>query len=430
MMDKPASAPNVTDAAAHAASAGGGLKIAVGALSIACVALAALSAYLLLQSSSGASAPDSPAASEPGVAAPKAPPGTQAADAVPSSASDSIAAVPAAAWNEPKEDKSGINLLLAGGAKAEGCDKPELLIDGKSDDYNAYASYDMNAQPDANMTVTLKDPAPMNRLRFKLWDNDQRTYRYVASVTADGKEWKVVADAKARECRGWQEIEFDLQNVKAVRVKGLSSTANSGFHLLELEGYNDGPRVPKRQPSTAAVEVSEGALKPGVWAEYFDRIGRYPNIEDRAMVARPEATIHFGERKESLGAWPFADRCAAIFSGMVKIEDAGLYTFYLSSDDGSRLYVDGKLLVDNDGSHGMTEQWEQVDLAAGLHRVWVEYYNAGGPMGLSVLAKHKDGYKAPLGDKDGLMLFHDPEEVITTMRALPAYGRPALASRK
>lgn len=428
MKDKPARAPNVTETTSNSSP---GLKIAVGGLSIACVALAALSAYLLLHSSSGASAPEMPAASEPGAAAPKAPPGTQAAEPASTPAPDPIAAVPAAAWNEPKEDKSNLNLLLAAsGAKAEGCDKPELLVDGKSDDYNAYASYDINAQPDAHMTVTLKDPAPMNRLRFKLWDNDQRTYRYVASVTTDGKEWTVVADAKARECRGWQEVEFDLQNVKAVRVKGLSSTANSGFHLLELEGYNDGPRVPKRQPSTAAVEASEGALKPGVWAEYFDRVGRYPNIEDRPMIARPEATIHFGERKESLGAWPFADRCAAIFSGMVKIEDAGLYTFYLSSDDGSRLYVDGKLLIDNDGNHGMTEQWEQLDLAPGLHRVWVEYYNAGGPMGLSVLAKHKDGYKAPLGDKDGLKLFHDPEEVITTMRALPAYGRPALASRK
>ena len=35
----------------------------------------------------------------------------------------------------------------------------------------------------------------------------------------------------------------------------------------------------------------------------------------------------------------------------MKIPERGVYRFYTFSDDGSKLYIDGKLIVDNDGGH-------------------------------------------------------------------------------
>ena len=46
------------------------------------------------------------------------------------------------------------------------------------------------------------------------------------------------------------------------------------------------------------------------------------------------------------------DHFAINFSGFINIPEAGDYTFYLLSDDGSRLYVDSQQIVDNDGCHG------------------------------------------------------------------------------
>ena len=60
--------------------------------------------------------------------------------------------------------------------------------------------------------------------------------------------------------------------------------------------------------------------------------------------------------------------------GKLKIETAGTYTFTLSSDDGSKLYINGSLIIDNDGLHTMTSRHGSVMLTAGLHDVEVQYF--------------------------------------------------------
>ena len=73
---------------------------------------------------------------------------------------------------------------------------------------------------------------------------------------------------------------------------------------------------------------------------------------------------------------------AFVFDGVVSVPQDGIYTFKLTSDDGSRLYIDDKRVVDNDGLHGMETKQGVAPLAAGYHRVRVEYFNATGGMGL------------------------------------------------
>ncbi|HFE52767.1 MAG TPA: beta-glucosidase, partial [Bacteroidetes bacterium] len=52
------------------------------------------------------------------------------------------------------------------------------------------------------------------------------------------------------------------------------------------------------------------------------------------------------------------------------------------SNDGARLYIDGKLVVDNDGLHGAEERSGSTHLTAGRHRIRVAYFQAGGGMAL------------------------------------------------
>ena len=62
----------------------------------------------------------------------------------------------------------------------------------------------------------------------------------------------------------------------------------------------------------------------------------------------------------------------------------GTYTFFTKSDDGSRLYIDGKLVVNNDGLHGLSERSGRISLTAGLHEIVVTYFDNGGGDGLTV----------------------------------------------
>jgi len=67
-----------------------------------------------------------------------------------------------------------------------------------------------------------------------------------------------------------------------------------------------------------------------------------------------------------------------VFEGELEITTAGAYTFSLASDDGSKLYVDGKTVVDNDGDHGVITKAGSVELQPGKHPIRVEWFNGGG----------------------------------------------------
>jgi len=75
------------------------------------------------------------------------------------------------------------------------------------------------------------------------------------------------------------------------------------------------------------------------------------------------------------------------FKAKLQIETAGEYRFYLNSDDGSKLYINGDLIVDNDGGHGTIERVGSIDLEAGMHQITVDYHNQGGGAWLDALYK-------------------------------------------
>ena len=68
----------------------------------------------------------------------------------------------------------------------------------------------------------------------------------------------------------------------------------------------------------------------------------------------------------------------------IAIPGTGEYIFYLTSNDGSKLYIDDRLVVDNDGGHGATEKSGRIRLTAGRHPLKIEYFQMGGGYTLSL----------------------------------------------
>ncbi len=73
-----------------------------------------------------------------------------------------------------------------------------------------------------------------------------------------------------------------------------------------------------------------------------------------------------------------------MFTGFLRVPQDGVYTLFVSSDDGSRLYLGDNLVVDNDGLHGQSEASGLAALSAGLHPIRIAYFNATGGEGLIV----------------------------------------------
>ncbi|MCH8922297.1 MAG: cytochrome c1 [Planctomycetes bacterium] len=95
---------------------------------------------------------------------------------------------------------------------------------------------------------------------------------------------------------------------------------------------------------------------------------------------------------------PRAENSGVRFEGFFRVATAGDYTFLLHSDDGSKLYIDGKLIVDNDGTHGGTTKTGKTRLAAGMRQVTVDYFNGGGPNELRVQYEGPGVKRQALGD--------------------------------
>ncbi|MEO8096748.1 MAG: PA14 domain-containing protein [Acidobacteriota bacterium] len=62
------------------------------------------------------------------------------------------------------------------------------------------------------------------------------------------------------------------------------------------------------------------------------------------------------------------------YSGKFWIENPGDYRFVLTSDDGSRLYIDDRLVIDNDGAHAPLSVTGDVKLEGGIHSIRVSYF--------------------------------------------------------
>lgn len=86
-------------------------------------------------------------------------------------------------------------------------------------------------------------------------------------------------------------------------------------------------------------------------------------------------------------AWhPFGlDDFGALITGNLAVGANGLYTFTLNSDDGSVLYIDGGLVVNNGSAHAPETAIGSTFLTAGIHSFWVEFFECcGGPSGVDL----------------------------------------------
>ena len=72
------------------------------------------------------------------------------------------------------------------------------------------------------------------------------------------------------------------------------------------------------------------------------------------------------------------------YTGYVNVPSDGTYTFYTTSDDGSKLLIGSTEVVNNDGLHGSQEKSGTIGLKAGKHAITVTFFEAGGGEELSV----------------------------------------------
>jgi glucose/arabinose dehydrogenase len=130
------------------------------------------------------------------------------------------------------------------------------------------------------------------------------------------------------------------------------------------------------------------ALLPGLRAEFFDftkTLRKLPSLRARAAdVTRTDTIIDY---TPTGSPWPgldarFSATYATRHTGYLQAPVTGRYTLDLSSSDGSKLWLDGRVLINNDGLHPMRTRARTIRLAAGPHALRVDYFDNTDPAGL------------------------------------------------
>jgi hypothetical protein len=78
------------------------------------------------------------------------------------------------------------------------------------------------------------------------------------------------------------------------------------------------------------------------------------------------------------------------WTGSLIMKRAGTYKFALTSDDGSKLWVDGSPAINNDGLHGMATKEGTNNYGAGAHAIRLEFFEKKGLAGMVFKYKGSD----------------------------------------
>ncbi|MBN1816700.1 MAG: hypothetical protein JW828_05025 [Sedimentisphaerales bacterium] len=141
----------------------------------------------------------------------------------------------------------------------------------------------------------------------------------------------------------------------------------------------------------AVAVMFAGSAAAYVNYEYFE--GTWDVVPDFHAMTPVQTGLSVGfdighrDQEESFGF---------LFQAYIDIPEDGVYVFYTTSDDGSKLYINGALVVNNDGTHGAEQRGGSIALVRGSSLIEVMFFEKTGDNVLYVL------YEGPGIDKQAI----------------------------
>ncbi|CAL9657338.1 family 16 glycoside hydrolase [Streptomyces sp. enrichment culture] len=158
----------------------------------------------------------------------------------------------------------------------------------------------------------------------------------------------------------------------------LASTVLAGGVLAAPAVAADPAPTPATPSPSAAADIPP--QEPGVTLRVYDvqtplsklctlKPGQTPNHDKLMPTVDWSTAADFGG---------FEDRFVSEATGYLIAPRDGSYVFRLTSDDGSRLSLDGSTVIDHDGLHGAEPKDGTVHLTAGSHPLRVDHFERDG----------------------------------------------------
>lgn len=191
------------------------------------------------------------------------------------------------------------------------------------------------------------------------------------------------------------------------------SAKEADIEVVTLLDYSSTPLM---RTKSSELLPPKGEKGRGLQGEYFTN----PDFKGKPKHIRIDEEILFDYRNRGPYDDMLKNNFSAIWTGRFVPEKTGVYKFVLKSDDGSRLYLDEKRIIDNWGDHPAYEKWGQIRLQAGKEvPIKIEYYQHSGAasimFGWMFLGDSEKTIEAVLKtqviDRDGSVVAHSDKKI-------------------
>lgn len=184
---------------------------------------------------------------------------------------------------------------------------------------------------------------------------------------------------------------------------GGSSMVNPTQELSPLDAFRAAmPGVQIRQESGVSMRGDFDAVPRDLWSlaphsrqrgvkgEYFDNL----EFKGKPVFTRIDSTINFDWGWNPAGNGMPLDKFAVRWTGYLNAKDSGNFRFVVRSDDGVRLFINDKLVLNNWTDHGAQNDYVPYRLEAGKsYKIRLEYYDNrdSAIVGLGFAPENHDG---------------------------------------
>lgn len=156
-------------------------------------------------------------------------------------------------------------------------------------------------------------------------------------------------------------------------LEGIKNKVGKQINILYAPGIQlDGD---EKAVESRFLFTDKSLTQNGLQAEYYDN----KNLRGQPAFRRIDAKIDFQWHDEApLNDFP-SDDFSVRWSGVIEAPRSGKYVFTSASDDGTRLYINNQLLIDDWNDHAVEARTATITLEKGkIYPLTFEYYEHGG----------------------------------------------------
>lgn len=282
------------------------------------------------------------------------------------------------------------NDLTAGGKSDADSEHPEhkaaSVLDGNKHTYwtPGVDSWDIDSST-ATIEISLGGMKTFDNVLVQEYIYEgQRVNLWTMSAFIDGN-W---VELTRKKIIGYKTIRrFDAVTSDRIRIQILRSwdtpmISRISLHLSQMP-ETEFIQKPQRVISLTPASVDENKLQTGLSYSYFDG-----GIQSAKVLGTDAGRVSEKTGDTSRISLDMADKpigYSVIIKGYIYVPESSPVTFKLGNTDGCVLYINNRILLDNDEPHEYSEKTKRVQMNQGYYEIELKYTSFRNPGRLSVL---------------------------------------------